>query len=161
VARLRSITYKNLSIFFIFYFFLKVWWQLPLFLFILSFNNHMYVFIITFVQYTRPSPFAEASLRFLHCFRSAGKIVNIALIIISEKPSTYLGVIYYSYYRKTEKIREKMKASLSATMLLECANLLKRFCHEMNLLLKAYNIKQVLSVHALMVLIFCFLVDDF
>jgi hypothetical protein len=36
-------------------------------------------------------------------------------------------------------------------MLLECANLLKRLCHEMNLLLKAYNIKQVLSVQALMV----------
>jgi hypothetical protein len=45
----------------------------------------------------------------------------------------YLGIIYYSYYRKTEKIREKIKASLSATMLLECANLLKRLCHEMNL----------------------------
>jgi hypothetical protein len=32
-----------------------------------------HTFIITFVQYTHPSPFAEASLRFLHCFPSAGK----------------------------------------------------------------------------------------
>jgi hypothetical protein len=38
---------------------------------------------------------------------------------------------------------------------------LKGLCHEMNIFLEAYNIKQVLSVHALMVFkIFGFLVDE-
>ncbi len=32
-----------------------------------------HTFLIAFVQYTHPSPFTDASLRFLHCFRSAGK----------------------------------------------------------------------------------------
>ncbi len=57
-------------------------------------------------------------------YSSIIRICRITLIIIiSEKPATYLGVIYYSYHRKTEEIREKIKASLSATMILECANL--------------------------------------
>ncbi len=42
-----------------------------LFIYFCLLQSH--TFIITFVQYTHPSPFAEASLRFLHCFRSAEK----------------------------------------------------------------------------------------
>jgi hypothetical protein len=45
----------------------SIWWP-SLFCLLQS-----HTFIITLVQYTHPSPFAEASHRFLHCFRSAGK----------------------------------------------------------------------------------------
>jgi hypothetical protein len=38
---------------------------------------------------------------------------------------------------------------------------LKGLCHEMNIFLKTYNNKQVLSVHVLIVFtFFCFLVDE-
>ncbi len=45
-------------------FFFKVWWQLPLFLFIFF----LHTFIITFIRYVHSYSFAEVSLLFLHCF---------------------------------------------------------------------------------------------
>jgi hypothetical protein len=51
----------------IYNFFFKVWWQLPLFIFYYFCLFHLHTFVITFIQNIHPSPFAEASLHFLHC----------------------------------------------------------------------------------------------
>ncbi len=54
----------------------KVWWWLPHFIFFfVFFNTCLPNHIHTIIQYSHPSPFAEASLNFL-----------IALVLSGEKP---------------------------------------------------------------------------